>query len=42
MSFQAYLGTIEDKTGLPPRQLVKIAHDKGLDGPDAKAGVVVA
>jgi len=42
MSFQGYLDTIEDKTGLTPRQLVEIAHAKGLDGPDAKAGDVVA
>lgn len=42
MSFQAYLDTIEDRTGLTPRQLVAIAHDKGLDGPAAKASGVVA
>ncbi|MBX9246465.1 DUF4287 domain-containing protein [Actinotalea ferrariae] len=41
MSFQAYLDTIEDKTGLTPRELVAIAHEKGLDGPGAKAGPVV-
>lgn len=42
MSFQAYLDTIEEKTGLTPRQLLSIAHDKGLDGPGAKAAGVVA
>lgn len=42
MSFQAYLDTIEDRTGLTPRQLLAIAHDKGLDAPSAKAGDVVA
>ncbi|MCC2308657.1 DUF4287 domain-containing protein [Cellulomonas chengniuliangii] len=42
MSFQAYLDTIEDRTGLTPRQLLEIAHDKGLDQPGAKAGDVVA
>lgn len=42
MSFQAYLDTIEDKTGLAPRQLLAIAHEKGLDAPDAKAAGVVA
>ncbi|MBO1752836.1 DUF4287 domain-containing protein [Actinotalea sp. BY-33] len=42
MSFQAYLDTIEDRTGQTPRQLLAIAHDKGLDGPEAKAGDVVA
>ena len=41
MSFQAYLDTIEDKTGLTPRQLVDIAHEKGLDAPGAKAAGVV-
>ena len=41
MSFQAYFDTIEDRTGLTPRQLLEIAHAKGLDGPDAKAGDVV-
>ncbi|GAA3817426.1 DUF4287 domain-containing protein [Cellulomonas soli] len=41
MSFQAYLDTIEDKTGLTPRQLLAIAHNKGLDAPTAKAGDVV-
>lgn len=29
MSFQAYLDTIEEKTGLTPRQLLGIAHEKG-------------
>lgn len=31
MSFQAYLDTIEKKTGLTPRQLVDIARDNGFD-----------
>lgn len=31
MSFQAYLDTIEKKTGLTPRQLIDIAHEKGFD-----------
>ena len=42
MSFQAYLDTIEKKTGLTPRQLVAIAHDKGLDAPGTKAGAILA
>ena len=42
MSFQAYLDTIEEKTGLTPRQLLAVAHEKGLDRPPAKAGDVVA
>lgn len=31
MSFQAYLDTIEKKTGMTPRQLIDIAHEKGFD-----------
>jgi len=42
MSFQAYLDTIEDRTGLTPRELLALAHEKGLDGPDAKAAGLVA
>ncbi|MES2642878.1 MAG: DUF4287 domain-containing protein [Myxococcota bacterium] len=41
MSFQAYLDTIETKTGLTPRALVAIAHEKGFDAPGTKAGQVV-
>ena len=41
MSFQAYLDTLEVKTGRTPRQLVEIAHEKGLDAPGAKAAGVV-
>jgi hypothetical protein len=41
MSFQAYLDTIEEKTGLTPRQLVEMARDRGYDAPGAKAGAVV-
>ncbi len=32
MSFQAYLDTIEEKTGLTPRQLIDIAGTKGFAG----------
>ncbi|UTM46728.1 DUF4287 domain-containing protein [Glutamicibacter mysorens] len=42
MSFQAYLDTIEKKTGLTPRQLVGIAHEKGLDQEGVKAGEILA
>ena len=42
MSFQAYLDTIEKKTGLTPRQLVDIAHARGLDAPGVKAGEILA
>lgn len=41
MSFQAYLDTIEDKTGKTPRVLVAEAADRGLAGPTVKAGAVV-
>ncbi|QCB92760.1 DUF4287 domain-containing protein [Cellulomonas shaoxiangyii] len=42
MSFQAYLDTIEDRTGMTPRELLAVAHEKGLDAPGTKAGQVVA
>ena len=41
MSFQAYLDTIEDKTGLTPRELVALAGERGLEGPSVKAGPVL-
>ena len=41
MSFQAYLDTIEKKTGRTPRQLVDEARAKGFDGPDVKAGEIL-
>lgn len=41
MSFQAYLDAIEDKTGLTPRQLVDLAHEKGLDAVGTKAGAIL-
>lgn len=40
MSFQAYLDTIEEKTGLTPRQLLAIAKERGLDAPPIKAAAV--
>ncbi|GAA0461214.1 hypothetical protein Ade02nite_15680 [Paractinoplanes deccanensis] len=42
MSFQAYLDTIETKTGLTPRQLVDRAGERGLDQPGVKAGEIIA
>jgi len=42
MSFQAYLDTIEKKSGLAPRQLIAIAHEKGLDAPGTKASEILA
>ncbi|WGW13224.1 DUF4287 domain-containing protein [Saxibacter everestensis] len=41
MSFQAYLDTIEDKTGLTPRALVEIAEQKGFNDPSVKAGAIL-
>jgi hypothetical protein len=41
MSFQGYLDSIEAKTGLTPRQFISLAHDRGLDGPDVKAGAIL-
>ncbi|MBB1040676.1 MULTISPECIES: DUF4287 domain-containing protein [unclassified Dietzia] len=40
MSFQAYLDTIETKTGLTPRQLVDQATERGF-GPGTKAGPIL-
>lgn len=40
MSFQAYLDTIEGKTGHTPRELLEIATQKGITA-DSKAGEVV-
>ena len=42
MTFQAYLDAVEAKTGLTPRQLIAIAHEKGLDAPGIKAGEILA
>ena len=41
MSFQAYLDAVERRTGLTPRQLVALAHEKGLDAPGTKAGAIL-
>ncbi|CAM3313793.1 DUF4287 domain-containing protein [Occultella aeris] len=40
MSFQAYLDTIEDKTGHTPRELLAVAEAKGITA-GSKAGDVV-
>ncbi|HEY8583216.1 MAG TPA: DUF4287 domain-containing protein [Capillimicrobium sp.] len=40
MSFQAYLDNIEDKTGKTPRELMRLAEERGY-GPDTKAGEIV-
>ncbi|MEE1736301.1 DUF4287 domain-containing protein [Streptomyces sp. BE147] len=41
MSFQAYLDTIEDKTGLTPREFIALAHERGYDDPATKAGTIL-
>ena len=41
MSFQAYLDAIETKTGKTPRELVDLAHERGLDEPGVKAGQIL-
>jgi hypothetical protein len=40
MSFQAYLDTIEQKTGRTPRELVDLAHARGF-GAATKAAEIV-
>lgn len=40
MSFQAYLDSIEDRTGLTPRQFLALAAEKGF-GPGTKAGPIL-
>lgn len=42
MSFQAYLDTVEDKTGLTPRQLMTLATERGFSEPGTKAGPILA
>ena len=41
MSFQAYLDTVEKKTGLTPRELIAIAQSKGFDDDAVKAGQIL-
>jgi hypothetical protein len=41
MSFQAYLDTIETKTGVTPEEFVARASAKGFD-PQTKAGEIIA
>lgn len=41
MSFQAYLDTIEDKTGLTPRQFIELARERGYDASEVKAGTIL-
>jgi hypothetical protein len=42
MTFQAYLDTIEAKTGKRPRDFLALARKRGLVRPDLKAGELVA
>ena len=41
MSFQAYLDSIEAKTGKTPNEFVAMAREKGYDTPETKAGTIV-
>lgn len=41
MSFQAYLDTIETKTGLTPRQFLVLASQRGFDQPSVKAATII-
>lgn len=41
MSFQAYLDTIEKKTGLTPRQILDLIHERELDAVPVKAGPII-
>lgn len=41
MSFQAYLDTIEEKTGKTPNEFIAMATAKGFDA-DTKAGEILA
>ncbi|MFI6299357.1 DUF4287 domain-containing protein [Nonomuraea sp. NPDC050790] len=41
MSFQAYLDTIEDKTGLTPREFISLAKARSFDDPTVKAGTII-
>ena len=41
MSFQAYLDTVETKTGLTPRELLEIATERGYQDDDVKAGTII-
>ena len=42
MSFQAYLDTIERKTGKTPIEFIQLAKTKGYDDPAVKAGIIIA
>jgi hypothetical protein len=41
MSFQAYLDTIEERTGLTPRKIITIATEKGLATSPVKAQPII-
>lgn len=41
MTFEAYIHNIQAKTGKTPEDFLKLAREKGLVGPDAKAMGVV-
>lgn len=41
MSFQAYLDSIEAKTGKTPNDFIKLAKEKGFDDSNTKAGEII-
>ena len=41
MTFQAYIDTIKDKTGLDPADFLRIAEEKGLLAADVKAQQII-
>lgn len=42
MPFQAYLDSIEPRTGLTPRQLIEAARERGFDRPDVEPDEIAA
>ena len=40
MSFQAYLDNIEEKTGITPREFIKLATEKGFNS-ETKSGEIL-
>ncbi len=41
MSFQAYIDTIQAKTGKSPDDFIALAETKGILRPEVKAGAIV-
>ena len=41
MSFEGYLKTIKAKTGLEPDDFIRLARERGLSGPEVRAGDII-